>query len=239
LVEKVALQVLDATAGRISIFAGPLGSGKTTVAVNVACYLAQQRNTARKPAADAVLLVDLDLINPFLRSRVLREELQKRGVTVICPPKELAQGDLPALPAAVKGALAANRPVVFDVGGDGIGATVLGAYRPYLPAGEYRFFFVVNIRRPFMATAAEIGAAVQEVAAAARLDVDYLVNNTHLGPDTSAAVVLEGLSVVREASAQLGIPVAFTAVAARLAAAVGGVAGRVLPLEIFLRLPWT
>lgn len=231
--------MLDGIAGKINIFAGPLGSGKTTVAVNVACYLAQQQNTVRKPAADAVFLVDLDLVNPFLRSRALREELQKRGVTVICPPKELAQGDLPALPAAVKGVLAADRPVVFDVGGDGIGATVLGAYRPYLPAGEYRCFFVVNTRRPFMATVAAIGAAVREVAMAARLDVDYLVNNTHLGPETSATVVLEGLSVVREASAQLAIPVAFSAVATHLAAAVGGTAGPVLPLEIFLRLPWT
>lgn len=233
-----APDALSETTKRVLIFVGPLGSGKTTVALNVASYLALAARNAPGPEGKKVFLVDLDLINPVFRSRVVRNELVRYGVEVIAPPAELAAGDLPAVPAAVKGALLSGYRVVLDVGGDGVGATVLGAYQPYLRRGEYSVFFVVNARRPFTQAPDEIGVAVKEVAAATRLNVDYLVNNTHLGAATSAAVVREGLARVAAAAASLGISVAFSAVVARLLPEMAEWEERVLPLKIFLPLPW-
>ncbi|RJX18120.1 MAG: hypothetical protein C4570_07440 [Ammonifex sp.] len=216
---------------RVNIFLGPLGSGKTAVALNSALHLAAN--------GEESVLVDLDIINPYFRSRSVRKEFAGYGIEVICPPERIARGDLPALPGAVRGALVSNRRVIFDVGGDSAGATVLGCYQPYLPKGEYRLFFVVNTRRPFMRTVEEIAATAREIETAARTKIDFIVNNTNLGRQTSVAHVREGLKITRAAAARLNISVAFSSVLDDLSEpAKNQIDGQMLPLRMFLNPPW-
>ncbi|MEW6182365.1 MAG: hypothetical protein AB1500_04200 [Bacillota bacterium] len=228
---KTLPKALGENGKRISIFLGTLGSGKTAIALNTAWQTAA--------GGEESILVDLDVINPYFRSRMLQNEFATYGVKVICPPAEIARSDLPALPAAIRGALVSRVRVCMDVGGDSIGATVLGCYRPYLPEGEYRLFLVVNSRRPFTQDTSGIVSAVKEIEIAAGLRIDCLVNNTNLGLETDIGSIKEGLEIVRKAAEQLGVSVAFSAVTEQLSKSAADVlGGEVFSLKEFLTPPW-
>lgn len=216
---------------RINIFVGNLGSGKTEVAINVALSLAGQRK---------VSLVDLDIVNPYFRTRLARQRLERLGLEVICPPPEMVQADIPVLVPGILGVLTkGDHWGVFDVGGDDVGATVLGCYREYLLPGEHTVFFVVNPYRPYTRTVQDILRMVDAVERASRVQVSCLVNNANLGPATDAPAVREGQRVVAAAAGVLGLPVAFAAARADLAPAVAeGSDVPVLPLTLYMRPPW-
>jgi len=217
---------------RLFIFTGGLGSGKTELAINTALAL-----RARGPVA----LVDLDIVNPYFRTRRARTALAALGVEVVCGPGELAEADTPVLvPAIMRVLTGGDRLGVFDVGGDDVGAVVLGSFRPYLQAKEAAVFFVVNVCRPRTRAAAQIVRLVRAIERAARVRVDYLVNNTNLGPRTDAALVVSGQAVVEEAAAALGVEVAFAGVRRDLAEETGRLMHPVpvLPLDLFMRVPW-
>lgn len=234
--------ILEKTISGVNIFLGGLGSGKTTVALNVALFSAARilsKKATTEGSRERIFLVDLDVINPYFRSRMVQPEMAAHGVEVISPPASIAQGDLPALPAAIRGALDSGAGLVFDIGGDTVGATALGCYQPYILKREYRLFFVVNTRRPFTDTAEKIRAAVGEIEDAARLKVHFLVNNTNIGQATGVEELKEGLAIVQQAGELLKIPVAFNAVLEeRNVPEMRELAGEVLLLKRVFRLPW-
>lgn len=227
---KALPEALGKNIKRVNVFLGALGSGKTTVVLNAAWQTAA--------SGKKTILVDLDVINPYFRARMVGREFVGSGVKVICPPREMALGDLPALPAAIRGALLSDGPVFFDVGGDSAGATVLGSYQPYLPEADCCLFFIVNTRRPFTETPEQVVSAVRDVEDAARLKIDCLVNNTNLGLQTRIAHVEEGLKIVQAAAAELKVSVAFSSVREDLFETAKDIEGDILPVKMFLRPPW-
>ncbi|MGQ5711098.1 hypothetical protein [Desulforudis sp. DRI-14] len=217
---------------RINVFVGNLGSGKTELAINTAMELS---------GVGKVALVDLDIVNPYYRTRHAKERLERPGLEVVCPSRELIQADIPALPPAILGVLTReDRFGVFDVGGDDIGATVLGRFKPNLPAGRYAVFFVVNACRPRTRTFSQIVEMLDAVQRASRTRVHYLVNNTNLGADTDLEVIVEGQRVIDEVSGELGIPVAFVSVRRDLAdrARGLGLSVPVVGIDLYMRPPW-
>ena len=58
---------------RLSIITGHYGTGKTEFAVNLALALAA--------GGERVMLADLDIVNPYFRSRECRELLEEAGLT--------------------------------------------------------------------------------------------------------------------------------------------------------------
>ena len=62
-------------AKRITIFCGHYGSGKTNVAVNFALKLKQVR--------DEVSVLDLDIVNPYFRTKDSLEDLKAAGIRLI------------------------------------------------------------------------------------------------------------------------------------------------------------
>jgi len=62
---------------RITIFVGHYGSGKTEVAVNYAIKLKEEGND--------VIIVDLDIVNAYYRTKDNEEMLRSRGIEVISP----------------------------------------------------------------------------------------------------------------------------------------------------------
>lgn len=218
---------------RITLFVGNLGSGKTELAINYALWL--------QSGFPRVSIVDLDIVNPYFRTRIRREYLEEKGLQVISPPGALAGADVPALPAAILGVLENQQGLgVFDVGGDDIGATALGRFKHYLPAGTYNLFFVINTCRPFTSTAQGIIKMLRLVEQASRLQVSALVNNTNLGVQTDAATVLAGHATVTEVAQELGLPIACVAAAPglvpQLVRQLPGVA--VLPVVQHMLPPW-
>ena len=95
----------------IVVIVGNYGSGKTEVAVNLAVH--------QKQAGKDVQIADLDLVNPYFRTREAKEALEKRGIKVVLPPKKYLQADLPVLSPMVSGII--RKPAelaIIDVGGD-------------------------------------------------------------------------------------------------------------------------
>ena len=108
---------------RITLFAGHYGSGKTNIAVNYALHLAKEGNP--------VCIGDLDIVNPYFRTKDSAESLQKAGVELISPQFANSNVDLPALPAESY-RLVQDKSVygIMDIGGDDRGAYALGRFTP-------------------------------------------------------------------------------------------------------------
>jgi len=217
--------------GRISIFIGNFGSGKTEIALN---YAIKIHDKGKK-----VTVVDLDIINPYFRTRVVREYLEGKGIAVVSPRGQLANADVPALSPAIYGALEETGGCgIFDVGGDDIGATVLGRFKSNLPDGAFNLFLVVNTCRPFTRDVDGIVTIMRGIEQTSRLRVNALVSNTNLGTETSPTTILEGHRIITAAARRLDLPVAFMGVRRDLIEAVGDVDVPVLPVDLFMKPPW-
>ena len=200
---------------RIGILVGHFGSGKTEIALNLALRLAAQR--------DDVVLVDLDVVKPYFRSRSAREFLAGRGVRVVAPDGELAHADLPIVLPEVRRVIAdPGCRVVIDAGGDPVGARVLGSLADVMPADDAELLAVLNFRRPSTGSAAEAVAMIRAIEAASRLAVAGLISNTHLLGETTVEIVRRGLEFARETGERLGVPVVAVGADEATAAALAG-----------------
>lgn len=192
---------------RLTLFAGHYGSGKTNIAVNYALSLA---NEGKK-----VCIADLDIVNPYFRTKDSADVLEKAGVELISPQFANTNVDLPALPAkAYKLVTDKNTYGIMDVGGDDRGAYALGRYVPsIISESNYRMVFVVNCYRPLTKTPNEALEVMREIEAACRLKFTDIINNSNLGKETTADTVLASINYINELSRLSGLPVfAHTAV---------------------------
>lgn len=185
---------------RITVLVGSFGSGKTEIALNGALALAA--------AGGPVTLADLDVVKPYFRSRAARAILDEAGIRLLAPAGEVAHADLPIVVPQVRAALRdPSCRVVVDVGGDDVGARVLGSLSDVIPPADSQVLVVLNFRRPATPDAGEAAAMVRKIEAAARIKVTGLVSNTHLMRETTPRVVLEGHRLAVEAAEALDIPV--------------------------------
>lgn len=189
---------------RITLFAGHYGSGKTNIALNYALWL---RDRDLK-----VTVADLDIVNPYFRTKDGADILAARGIRLISSDYANSNVDLPALPGEAY-ALVDDRSIygVIDVGGDDRGALALGRYAPYiLEENDYEMLFVVNKARPLTSTPEDAVEVFHEIEAACALPFTAVVNNTNLGPATTADYVLSSLDYAAEIGARTGLPVKMT-----------------------------
>lgn len=190
---------------KIYIVTGHYGSGKTEFAVNYALSL--------KETNEKVILVDMDIVNPYFRSNDSRTLLEDAGITVIAPSYAGTNVDIPALPADLMRIFAEdNAQIVLDVGGDDDGAIALGRYKHFFDDADYEMYLVVNTRRPLTTNAQEIIQMKTDIETASRLTVSSLVSATNLAEETTAEIAEEGVSVVEEVSQETGLPIAFVCV---------------------------
>lgn len=189
---------------RITLFAGHYGSGKTNIAVNYALKL--------KEAGQDVVIADLDIVNPYFRTKDSSDELSAAGIELISPEFANSNVDLPALPASLYGVVQnKKRLAVLDIGGDDRGAYALGRYAPYiLEEGDYEMVFVANFMRPLTQTAEQALEVMREIEAAGRIPFTAIVNNTNLGNLTDAETVLNSYEEACRLSELSGLPILFT-----------------------------
>ncbi|MFZ5815648.1 MAG: hypothetical protein ACOY93_10160 [Bacillota bacterium] len=182
------------------------------------------------------MLLDLDFITPYYRSRDVLPELEAAGVTVVAPEGELRRSDLPVVTArAVEALVTYEGPVIGDIGGDE-GARVVGSLHAQLPPGSYEALMVVNPFRPGTGSPEQVARYARWLEQVARIQFTGLVNNANVGPLTQREHVLEGLTQVEAAAQLLGLPVRFTAVRSDLTPALSGL--DVLPMQLMMRPPW-
>lgn len=217
---------------RINIFTGHFGSGKTEVAVNYTYRMAEKK--------EKVAIVDFDIVNPFFRATDARQGMEGKGIRVITPMYANTNVDVPALPAEIN-TIFENREysVVFDVGGDDIGARALSRYRDSIENDSFEMFFVINARRPMTDTVEKIEDMIRSIEYTSRLKVTKLVNNTNLLNNTSPDDINEGRMLIENVSERLGIPIAFTA---GFHSALDHIAvkpgSEVLYMDKHIKLPW-
>lgn len=206
---------------RLTLLCGHYGSGKTNVAVNMAYELAERYDT--------VTVADLDIVNPYFRSKDSSEEFARRGIRLICSEYANSNVDIPALPPDIY-AITDDRRMhaVLDIGGDDRGAYVLGRIAPAILAeGDYEMLMVINRSRPLTPDAASTIEVMREIEQAGGIPFTGLVNNTNLGAETTAEDVLASVAYADEVAAMSGLPVVLTTVDERL---IPALTGRIAPL---------
>lgn len=184
------------------VLLGGFGSGKSELALNLAINKVQD---------NACMLVDLDVINPYFRVTERQELLDKAGVEIISPPYSMKKIEIMSLSPRVYAAFTPGEgTVVFDVGGDHVGAVALGQYKPNfskIPPDKLHILFVVNPRRPVAADFASAWALLEKIQGVSRLRITGLVNNGNMAGETEAEHLVEGYELVKALSEQTGIPV--------------------------------
>lgn len=218
---------------RIRIIIGHYGSGKTEFAVNYCMKLAD--------ADQKVAIADLDIVNPYFRSRERAKMLEEKGVKVISSTLghdfSLA---LPALSAEIVGPI--QNPefnVVLDVGGNSVGARVLARYFEDIIDKEYDMFCVVNTNRPETLDVEGIIHHVRSIEATSGLKVTGLINNTHLLRETEVETILTSQKIITEASQKLSVPIRYISTLEKVAQALPeGLEGEIFPIMMYMRDAW-
>ncbi|MBO5323265.1 MAG: hypothetical protein J6A88_04095 [Oscillospiraceae bacterium] len=186
---------------RLTLFAGHYGSGKTNIAVNYALALAKE--------GKSVCIADLDIVNPYFRTKDSAAVLEQAGVELISPQFANTNVDLPALPAeAYKLVTDRSTYAIMDIGGDDRGAYALGRYVPsILEENNYRMVFVANCYRPLTRTPEEAVEVMREIEAACGLKFTDIINNSNLGSETTAETVEASASYIEKLSQLTDLPV--------------------------------
>jgi len=176
----------------IIIYVGSFGSGKTEIAINHSLKELQNKNKA--------VIVDLDIVNPYFRSREIREDLKELG---IAPPGKFAMADIPLISPEIKGVIQdSGRILILDVGGDDVGARSLASFYPVLKDTNYQMNLVINPYRPFTKNYEEIKKMLQEIEVSSRLKVNG-------GLETNIDLIIKGHKIVEEVSEKLNLPLNF------------------------------
>ena len=211
---------------RVTLFAGHYGSGKTNIAVNYALLLARE---GKKTA-----IADLDIVNPYFRTKDSASDLEAAGVDLISPQFANTNVDLPALPAEAY-RLVEDKSIfaVMDVGGDDRGAYALGRYAPFiLEEGDYRMAFVANPCRPLTRTPEEALEVMREIETAGGVPFTAIVNNANLAHETTPETVLAAVPYMERLSKLSGLPVWLTSAEETVAAGLASKIPHLLPMKL-------
>lgn len=194
------------TEKRLLLLCGHYGSGKTNLAVNLAMEW--------KKRYDQVTIADLDIVNPYFRTKDSMAELETAGIRLICSDYANSNVDIPALPQELY-AITDDRRMhaVLDIGGDDRGALVLGRIAPsILKENDYEMWMVINCYRPLTRDVASTLEVMREIEAAGGIRFTGLVNNSNLGRETTPNDVAASVPYAEEMARVTGLPLCHTTV---------------------------
>lgn len=191
---------------RLTILCGHYGSGKTNIAVNMAFDLAAQREN--------VAIADLDIVNPYFRSKDSEDEFKARGIRLICSDFASSNVDLPSMPADLYSITDdKSMSVVLDIGGDDRGAYALGRLRDAIKAeNDYEMLMVVNKFRPLTPDAESTIEVMREIEWACGIPFTGIINNSNLAGETDADDVLGSQTYAEEVAKLSNLPLVLTTV---------------------------
>ncbi len=217
----------------IVVIVGSYGSGKTEVSINLAVN--------RKRDGIGVRIADLDLVNPYFRTREAKSTLAKLGIDVVVPPKQYLQADLPILSPAISGLI--RRPsqlTLIDCGGNNVGAKVLASLADALGNKSVHMLQVVNPFRPFTDTVAGCNKMRKEIDRASKMRITGIVGNANLIEETTIDSIYYGYEIVRSFSEKSRLPLEFITAESHLLPKIDEkrFSCPVLPIERQLVPPW-
>ena len=211
---------------RLTLFAGHYGSGKTNIAVNYAIHL--------KDMGLPVVIADLDIVNPYFRTKDSEKELKEKDIELLCSPYAGSNLDIPALPQEMYRAVQDRKTyAVMDIGGDDAGAVALGRFAPFINEEDnFEMIFVVNFFRPLTRTAEEALQIMREIEAVSHLKFTAIMNNSNLGEETTAEDILSTQDELQKLSELSALPVMMTSAKKEIAIALKEKIDNVFPLSL-------
>ena len=218
---------------RLVIVIGHYGSGKTEFAVNYAVKM--------KEIYENVSIADLDIVNPYFRSREKRKFFEEIGIKLSDSSIRNTAIDLPALPAEMMGVIAnPNIKSILDVGGDPVGARVLARYAEQIKNVEYDMFYVINGNRPDTSTVEGVLKYMKLIETTSRLKITGLVNNTHMLKATTVQDVEFGHELTKKVSWETDIPIRYEAVVKETAKKINNkeILEKIFPINLYMREEW-
>lgn len=190
---------------KVYVMIGNYGSGKTELALNFAFKAAETGRTE---------LLDLDMVNTYFRLTERGTMTRMKEIRLVSPNFACSGIETLSLPAEVMSAFAMDwDTVVFDVGGDSVGATALGRYHQdfmELEPGSLEVLNVVNTRRPLAGTVEKIIHLQEDMQKHSRLKITGMINNTNLATATSPDDLRDGYEIIKQVSEITGVPVKYT-----------------------------
>ena len=196
---------------RLTLIAGHYGSGKTNIAVNLSYDL-------KDKGFNRVAIADLDIVNPYFRTKDSIEQLTEKGIELISSPYAGSNVDIPAIPQEMY-ALTDDTSIsaIIDIGGDDRGALALGRYVPAIvKENDYSFYLVITCYRPLTGDVPSTLEIMKEIEQAAGIRFTGIINNSNVGADTKKEHILNSLDYANEVSKVSGLPLVMTTVEASL-----------------------
>ena len=216
---------------RLLIITGHFGTGKTEFSVNLALDLAN--------AGIKTMLADLDIVNPYFRSRERKDVLTAAGVRVITSSQACSDADVPALPAEILTVLEdRSYRGVLDIGGDPDGARVLARFQPKIIQEDYQLIFVSNANRPEVRTPERALAYLRSIEAVTGLTCGGIVNNTHLCGETTPDEIRKGARLAEALSRLADVPVLCHVAEETIASQLSDLQSPIYPITIKMKKPW-
>ena len=212
---------------------GAYGSGKSEYSINLAREFSEQ--------GEKVILVDLDVVNPYFRSRDVRDKFAEEGITVIAPEGEFQHADLPMLSPRIMGAVQNHKEtVILDVGGDPAGCRTLARYVDNIKKRGYKMHLVINTKRPFTADEAGITEMLNMLRFASKLEITEFICNTNLMEYTTTDIIEEGIRIIDEVAKRENITFnSFTVLDKYIDDIPNEIGGKTrITLNYFLSKPW-
>lgn len=211
---------------RVTLLAGHYGSGKTNIAVNLAM--------AQKAMGYPVTVADLDIVNPYYRTKDSEEDLNALGIPLICSPFANSNVDLPSLPQELYRIVDEDAShMVVDIGGDDRGAYALGRFAARLKEeNDYEMVLVVNRYRPLTVEEKDTVTIMKEIEEAGHLPFTAIINNSNLGKETTAEDIMASVEYARSLSEETGLPLLATTVKEDLFPALEGKIKNLMALRL-------
>ncbi len=213
-------------AKRITVLAGHYGSGKTNIAVNLALSMAK--------SGKKVAVADLDIVNPYFRTKDSAEDFEKAGIRLISSEYANTNVDIPALPQEMYAVVDdKDTSFVLDIGGDDRGALALGRLTPsILRENDYEMLLVVNFFRPLTRDSQSLSQVMREMEVASGILFTGIVNNSNLGEITTCEDVLSSVEKAERFAQEVNLPLVMTTVKSELFDGLKGKINDLYPLSL-------
>lgn len=212
---------------------GDYGSGKTELSINL--------GITQKTAGIDVSIADLDIINPYFRTREAKDILSSFGIHLYVPPPEYLHADLPVLSTAISSLLKnPSRLTILDFGGHAAGATILSALKSFLQHTSVEVLLVINPFRPFMNTIDGCMEIMHRIEDVSGLKTTGIIGNPNIMMETTKSDIYNGQAIIEAFSEYSHLPVAFISIWKPVLQEIpiNRFKWPVLPIQRYLLRPW-
>lgn len=211
---------------RITLLCGHYGSGKTNIAVNMALDLRKQY--------EKVLIADLDIVNPYFRTKDSSDAFEKAGIRLISSAFANTNLDAPALPQEMYAIIDdTSYHAVVDVGGDDVGAVALGRLSQAIAQeNDYDMYLVINCYRPLTRDVQSTIQVKNEIEEASRLKFTGIINGSNLAAGTTADDIIRSMDYAEKVAEAAGLPLVATTTEESLFNELDGKVKNLFPLKL-------